>query len=246
MKNKMLLLGMGALVALVFAALPAVASAKEWHLHNQSNGVPGAFTSAGGASSLTAEGKQPVKCTSNSGTGKYTTETTGTIELTFKGCTTEISEGSGAVNCTTSGQATGVVTTNTAVFHNVELEPNPAIEPLGVLITEPVDGSGKGIGFATFVCGGLQTIKVTGNVIGEITSKNCNSMKSKSMEINFTTKAGATNPTQKWEQVTTEGPVYDLTADFTGFPTNTAGVTSAMDAEGTVTFATDEVTPTCT
>jgi hypothetical protein len=245
MKNKMLLLGMGALAALAFAALPALASAKEWHLHNQNNTVPGAFTSKGGASQLTADGKAPVKCTSNEGTGKYTTETTGTIELTFKGCTTEIAPDN-PVNCTTSGQATGVVTTNTSVFHNVELEPNPAIAPLGVLITEPVDGSGKGIGFATLVCGGLQTIKVTGNVIGEITSKTCNSAKAKTFELNFTTKAGATEPVQKWEQVTTEGTVYDLTADFTGFPTNTAGVTSAMDAEGTVTFATDEVTPTCT
>jgi hypothetical protein len=232
-----------AITGLSLAGLAGVASASEWHLHNQANVKPGAFTSKGGASALTAEGLVAVKCTSNEGTGKYTTETTGELELTFKGCTTELG---GTVNCTTSGQTTGTITTNTAVFHNVELEPNPALEPLGVLVTEPVN-SGKGIGFATFVCGGLQTIKVTGNVIGEITSKNCNSAKAKSFELNFTTKAGATEPTQKWEQVTTSGTVYDLTSDFTGFPTGDGtNITSAMDAEGTVTFATDEVTPTCT
>jgi hypothetical protein len=237
MKTKRTFLTALVMTALSLAGLAGIASAAEVALHNQANGVPGAFTGKGGAGTLTAEGQKPVSCTEGSGAGKFTSMTTGEIELTLKGCSSEVS--GSKVNCTSSGQATGVITTNTAVVHGVELEPNPAIEPLGVLITGPAGG------FAKFVCGGLQTVTLTGNLIGEVTGKNCNSAKSKSMEINFTTKAGATEPTQKWEQVTTTGTVYDLTSDFTGFPTNSANVTSAIDVEVTGTLTADEATPTC-
>lgn len=221
MKNRFMLLALGALTALALAALPAVASAAPT-VDPASGKFPLSFTSTGGASELRTEGANPVKCLSNHGTGKYTSGTTGEITLTFTGCSFE------GITCTTSGQTSGTIKTGTSVFHNVYL--NSAKTTPGVLITPPTGGT-----FATFVCG-IGTITVTGNgVLGHLQSPGCG-VKGKTGTLNFS----ATGAIQTYRQVEEAGTIYSLTTSiFGGSPK-----TSSMVAHGTVTTA-EEYTLTC-
>jgi hypothetical protein len=222
MKKKMIMLALAAVSAAMFA-LPAVASAGEWKI-DPANGVfPLNYSIAGGETKLTAG--QTITCSSVSGTGKYTTSTTGELGLTFHGCKVL-----GFFSCTSAGQPSGTIKTTALTTHNVILETSPS-KVTGVLIT-PNAGH-----FASFTCaGGIASTAVTGNgIIGEVTSPACNTASTTST-LNFATSGGV----QQWMQITTAGTKYDLSASINGG----AAETAAQDGSGTVTF-TQKATHTC-
>src|SRR5690349_4987048 len=161
MKNKMMLLALAAISAVMFV-LPAVAAAGSPELDSKllNEGKTLSFTSKGGTSELRATGEPSIVCTSNTGTGKYNTKTTGEFELTFSGCNTSFF--GFPVECHSTGQANNVITTGTSVFHNTYLTDNKTTA--GILVTPPSGGV-----FAVITCAGLSSITVSGNgIIGHL------------------------------------------------------------------------------
>jgi hypothetical protein len=230
MKSKFMLLALS-VFALAFAALPALASAGEPVIDPSTGKFPLPFTSVGGHGELRAEGEPPITCTSNSGTGEYTSGTTGKIGLTFKGCTTSFF--GFPVSCKSSGAESGVVVTNSSVFHTTYL--TDAKTTPGVLVTPPTGGI-----FATIICGGFATISVEGNgIIGHLEAPKCGG-KSKTATLNFT----ATGASQTFQQVTATGTSYSLISHTESGEEK--AVPAAEVAEGTVTYNNNaEATLTC-
>ncbi|MFL5898697.1 MAG: hypothetical protein ACJ76D_09595 [Solirubrobacterales bacterium] len=229
MKNKMMLLALG-LLALVFAAMPAVASAGTPEIDSPSLNIGKSlsFTSAGGHSELRASGEPTITCTSNVGSGKYTSKTTGEVSLTFSGCTGNL--GFLHPECHTTGQSNGVIATATSVFHNVYL--TDAKTTPGILVTPPTGGV-----FATIICAGFSNIEVKGNgVIGDLASPGCGKS-SATGTLSFT----ATGSAQTYKQNTATGTIYNLTSTTEG---GGSPVEAAEVAEGKATFA-EEITVTC-
>ena len=223
MSKKIMLLALTAVSAVMFA-LPAVASAGEWEM----TPAGGAFTVANvGNTVLTTSNNETLTCTKVTGSGSYNagSATTGTVEMTFHSCTTVVL--GFKVNCTSSGQPTGTVTTTTVTFTNIYLEDDKTLP--GVKLT----GAGANEHFATFSCGGVNIV-VTGSVIGESESK-CGTA-AKEHKLNFESTA---HGTQKWKQNTTTGAITDLTATVGGSPR-----TASQDGTGILTFANTE-TVTC-
>jgi hypothetical protein len=229
MTKKMMLLALAAVSAAMFA-LPAVASAGSPVVDPASGKFPLTFTSAGGHSELRATGEPAITCTSNSGTGKYTTGTTGEIGLTFHGCTTSFF--GFPVSCNSSGQASGTIKTATSVFHTTYV--TDAKTKPGVLVTPPTTAP-AGV-FTTIICGGFANIEVKGNgIIGELTAPGCGGV-SKTATLNFT----ATGAVQNLKKVTATGTEFSLNSVTEGGST----VAAAEVAEGTVTY-TENATLTC-
>jgi len=225
MKNKTMLLALG-LLALVFAAMPAAASAGNWELDSKS--LPVTFSTSGGASELRASGEPTIKCTSNHGSGQYNSTTTGEVSLTFEGCTGEL--GFFHPSCNSSGQSTGVIKTNTSAFDTVYL--TDAKTTPGILVTPPTGGV-----YATIICAGFSNIEVKGNgVIGDLEAPKCGES-SKTGTLNFT----ATGSVQTYKQNTATGTVFNLTSTTEG---GGSAVEAAEVAKGATTFA-EEVTVTC-
>jgi hypothetical protein len=228
MKNKMMLLALAAISA-VMLVVPAVASAGEPQVDSKllNEGKALSFTSKGGFSELRATGEPSIACTSNEGTGKYNTKTTGEFELTFKGCTTSFF--GFPVECHSTGQANNVITTGTSVFHNTYL--TDAKTTPGILVTPPTGGV-----FTTITCAGLSSIAVGGNgIIGHLESPKCGGS-STTGTLNFQ----ATGSSQTYKKVTATGTEYSLKATTSGGSAVAAGEV----AEGTVTFA-ESITLTC-
>ena len=215
MSKKTMLLALAACSALLLA-LPAFASASEWHISQT-----GAFTISGGASNLTNVSGLVTECTSVSGSGEYTTTTTGTLQLIFHGCT-----GSGT-NCTSTGQPAGTIKTGVLPFHNAEI---PTGKP-GILITpsavtgSPTAGYGP---YATYTCAsGLIKVEVFGNgVLGTVTSPACGGEASK-VTMSFKKSANGVQ-----EHLSYTGTTYDLVSKTNG----ASHVTAAMEGEGGATF----------
>jgi hypothetical protein len=227
MKNKMMLLALAAISAVMFV-VPAVASAGSPVIDPASGKFPLNFTSAGGHSELRAAEEPAITCTSNSGSGKYTSGTTGEITLTFHGCATSFF--GFPVSCNSAGQPSGTIKTGTSVFHNTyvtDAKTNP-----GVLVTPPTGGL-----FTTIICGGFANIEVRGNgIIGELTAPKCGAAAQKTATLNF----AATGSSQNLKKVTATGTEYSLTSGTEGGST----VTASEVAEGTVTY-TENATLTC-
>lgn len=224
MSKKMLLLALAVVSAAMFA-LPAVASAGTWEVSSIEK-----FTTHSGTTILTqdpisaGEEVTEVTCTTSTGTGKYTTKTTGEeLTLTFTGCTAPSIFG--PVNCTTSGQASGTIKTTDLKFDNIMIESTVQLPPLGLAGILITSNAGH---FASFTCGGIIPVEVKGNgIVGEI-ERNCGSS-STTAGLNFVSSATGT---QKYMQITTAGTKFDLTGTSSG-TTRTA----SMDGTGTVTFA---------
>jgi hypothetical protein len=238
MNSRSILLGLAALLA-AMCALPAVASAGEWSIHNATGTNP-SFTVSATNPKITVNGEANWTCATVAGAGAYTSPTTGNIALTFHGCTESFSGSA----CTTPGQPAGTIIMGSHVFHNVHLEPTETnTNKIGMLIT---GGSGAS-DLATFECkpfGVTKTYTTTGNIIGEVTSPACGGAATTTSTVVFATKAGASEPTQQWEQVTTSGTVYDLVTDVTAFG-NTTVHTAAWDSTTTFTYTNGNVTATC-
>jgi hypothetical protein len=235
MNKKLMLLAAGALTALAFAALPALASAGEF-VSTCETGAGKVCTGSilGGNATLTDDSGSvlgKIKCASTTGTATATGgSTTGTVELTFAGCEDELFGG----KCFNVGlQAEGKITTNTMISHNVYVE---GTTTKGALLT------GTNVTFTCPTAGVTKT--VTGNIIGEITNPQCGTAAS-THTIAFTTKSPIpANPAseQKWTQVTTTGAIFDLTS---GSQASDA-TTSAQIGTGAITWpAGDKVTLDC-
>jgi hypothetical protein len=158
MSNKIVLLALAAVSAGVFA-LPTMAMGEDIPQHlvpkpegsKKVDGV-GTVTLTGGFGSVT--------CTASSGTISFNTTTAGTFEQTFTGCSI------GSV-CSTAGQPSGTITTQSLPFDLLTVQHTPAngTPGPGILVT-PNAATGQ---FATFNCGFLGfTLKGNG-LIGTIT-----------------------------------------------------------------------------
>lgn len=201
MSKKMMLLAT-ALAALAFAALPAVASAGEPEVECN-NTACGAFTIAGGPAELARAAGPKINCGSVTGTGSYTTKTTGTIKLTFHTCKESIF----STSCGTSG----TITTNELTFHNIYLTDSKTTP--GVLIT--------GVN-VTFTCPSVFThVAVTGDVIGHLESA-CTKHPGNPLLLNF---EKTTNGNQKYKHITGTGTTYDLDSSVNGDAFGTASQT---------------------
>lgn len=212
MKIKTMLLAVMAAAALAFAALPALASAAEVDF-------PGAghFTVSGGKTKLVAGTN--VECESVTGTGEFSTTTTGTVQLLFHECT------AAGTPCWSPDQEEegGTISTRVLPFHIVEVNGAPA-----VLITPGAEGT-----FATFFCVfGLVHVHVVGNgVIGTITAPAPNTL-SPSFTMSFT----ATGASQNHKTIDGSTTEYHLQAIVNG----EAPEEAAQVGEGTGTFTEGE------
>jgi hypothetical protein len=207
MSKKMMLLALA--VAALFA-LPSAASAQEIHI----SGVT-SFTGKGSASSLVVTDEPKISCTSTSASGGFNagSTTTGTVNLTYTGCTAEFLGIKG--KCSSSGHTVESETiTSSGTFHLITTllaTAKPAI------MVTPVT--------TTIICLGFSRIELTGNgLIGTITSPTCGSS-SKTIGVSFE----AEGPFQKHREYTGKG--YDLSADTE----NSEGVTTG--AYGTVALS---------
>jgi hypothetical protein len=208
MSKKMMLLALA--VAALFA-LPSGASAQEIHF----SGVT-TFTGTGPAGALTAVKEPKISCTATSASGSFNagSSTTGSVNLTFTGCTAEVIGIKGS--CKTVGDEAGVITSS-GTFHLIT---TPTSKP-GILVT-PVT--------TTLICLGFSRVEVTGNgVIGTITSPDCGAS-STQLKVSFEVEGEA----QKHIEYT--GVKYDLSADTEnekGETTSTA--TAALSSSATLT-----------
>lgn len=216
MNKKLMLLAAGALTALAFAALPALASGAEFSAE-----CTGAATCTGtvvGNTNAELEDSTGLRitCTGTSGTTTMSgTSTTLTFSLTFTGCKESIF----STQCNSTGTS-GEIKTGNLTGHLVYIEPNKGTP--GVLVT--------GVN-VTINCPVVFTKKtVTGNVIGKFETPECGKAKT-SHKVVF--EASATTGTQTPIQVTTTGPFFDLTSN------NHAGgnyLTSTQVGTGTITY----------
>jgi hypothetical protein len=222
MSKKLMTLAAGVLTALAFTALPSAASAGEFPVHCEvAAGAACTSTVNGGHAVLKTTGSAAfVTCTSTTGTASVTNNTsTGSVNLVFHGCKESVFSSA----CTSSGQPSGTIKTNTLVSHNVYLEPNKQVP--GALLT------GVNVTFSCFF--GAVTKTVTGNVLGEFETPNCG-VTQKTHALVF---AEASQGHQKWKQVTTSGTVFDLLSN--NDKSGEAYETASQVGTGTLTNATN-------
>lgn len=223
------------LIALLPSALgtilPTVAMAGAPEVDSKALNAGGslAFTISGGRKEFLAAGEPIITCTTTTGSGKFSSKTTGELELTFGGCASP-SFGF-PVECHSSGQANGVVTTGTSTFHNIYL--TDAKTTPGILITPPSGGT-----FFTMICGGFLTFEVKGSgIIGHLSAPKCGGSTT-TYSVSFA--AAGSVQAYKSPTGTTGNGVFNLT-------TSTAGgnaVETAEVAERSLTFP-ESTTLTC-
>jgi len=219
MKSKFTLLVLSLLASAL--AVPPLASAGAPEI--DAKVLPLAFTVKGTHNEMRPASGPPITCTSSEGTGRYTTKTTGELTLTLRGCREKIF----GSECHSAGQASGVIKTETSVFHNIYV--TDAKTTPGVLFTPPVGG-------VLTVISCLDEITISGNgFIGHLVSPKCG-VSSKAFTLNFT----ATGVTQNFRQITGTGTVYNLTATTSGSSTTSY----AEVADRTISFL-EEITLTC-
>jgi len=228
MNRKLILPLVGVLSVLALGALPSMASAAEWQVDVESGTFPTPITSSGSDPLLTSS-LGTITCESVTGTGKYTSATTGDIQFLFHGCK------KGTESCTTAGQPSGTFTTTEMLFHNIMIDSTAQVtngKP-GILITANENH------FGTFVCGGIFTVKITANgIIGEVTNPTCpTGTFQKTTALKFESTATGS---QKYKQVETTGTIWDLTADGFGLT-----ATTSLDAELTTEFTSTKAKMTC-
>jgi hypothetical protein len=223
-----------ALFALCTAGQAANASAGEFEVENALGTYPVEFSITGGATKLATAGNGGfITCTSSTAKGKYTSATTGEVQLSFHGCTWV---GFPGYPCTTSGQLSGTIVSSTRVFHNVYLEPDRS--KLGLLITGPGTSEFEKTPLMTFVCAGV-LYTVGGSVIGELVKPGCGKT-SKELSVLYEKKAESTE--QRWRLITT-GPdrYYEMFTKRSGM-----GFVEGLVLQGTLTGSFSEaITVTC-
>src|SRR5215216_5579315 len=225
MSKKLMLLAAGALTALAFAALPAVASAAEFEAHCSASATCSG-TIAGGQAVLQDDsgglaGK--VTCTTTTGTTTQTsTSSTGTATLTFDHCTAGLGG-----ECENEGVGTQKIVTNQLVSHLVIIHASPKV--VGVLLT------GINVTFTCHTFIGTVRKTVTGNIIGEITNPNCGVAKT-SHTLTFAKTGPEPADPQKYMQVTTAGTKFDLTSGTHSPEPGSDSTTSSQTGTGTTSY----------
>ncbi len=181
----MILLALTVVSAALFA-LPAIASAQEIHVE-PGNGET--FKASGAGGELRVEGEPTVTCSGTTGSGSFNagSSTTGNASAEFTGCHVNVLF---TIPCHSTGAPANNTIVSSGTFH---------------LITTSTGAPGV-LGTAaetTIECSGISTMKVTGSVIGTITSPKCGKS-STSASVSFT----ATGTTQ--DHLTYTGVNYDL------------------------------------
>jgi hypothetical protein len=227
MSKKLMMLALAAVSAAMFA-LPAVASAGNWHLETAGKTTGPELAITAGAGILSTKGNfLTVKNTGMSGTAKFNenSTTTGTIDQVSAGVTGGL-KFTGVTSlgfpCTSAGQPAGTVLTTPLAFHLEKIE----TETPGLLIT-PNGGGAEPKHFATFTCAGIKNVVRGNGIFGDVTNK-CSEETEKGTAVFQTT---GENGNQKYKQVTTTGEIYDLEAS-TG---EGAFGTAAMEITATMT-----------
>lgn len=201
-------MGLSLVAMLALAAFAAAsASASQPKAELESGAFPVSFTGSGGTGTLEVvpTPTRTVTCTSNSSSGEIASATTTKkVKVVFKGCTSTGPFGI-KVNCSSSGAATGEIVSSLlkgSLFYitagsseaGIDLEPESAPE------------------FAKFTCGGIETLTVTGSVVGKLTP--VNAAFGTSFTLTFTQSAGIQNP---------QGYLAATGCAFTKDTLNTAG-----------------------
>jgi hypothetical protein len=183
MSKKIMLLAL-AVASVTMFALPAAASAQEFHWEGVSS-----FTGDVTAGTFAAEGEPTFTCETGDVEGTVSAGgTTGTLAFDFTGCHTTVF--GFTAKCRTAGSPLDNTIKTSGTIHMITTSDGPAM-----LITFDTK---------TVVCAGISNTITHGNVIGTITSPKCG-IASKTMTINF---AGSGN-VQEHKLYT--GVNYDLT-----------------------------------
>ena len=220
MSKKIMLLALTAVSAALFA-LPAVASAQEIHFESATNQN---FTVTGPAGELRASGEPTITCESTDGTGAQTSSTTGNLNLDFTGC--HINVLGFTVKCRSAGSALDNTIATGGTYHLITWKNQAGTAFPAALVTANT---------TSVVCAGT-TVRVTGDLIGTITSPKCGA-KSKSLSISFT----ATGNTQ--DHILYTGNPFDLKASTNA--DHSGEVTAALVGSATIS-APNESTLNCT
>jgi len=223
-------------VSVMMFALPSVASAKlkTWDLTypGHTTGKSITFNVDGTTATTLKTHADTIECTDVSGTGKYTTTTTGTLNLTFHGCADKAT----GVSCK-SGATNGTIDTTELAFHNVYVDHNGTTGAAVLITPNPTTGVFAHFGCTFFGIGAHITVNGTG-VIGTVESCKAGT----SFGINFQEAAAGTQTHVTAEvENTSPVPTYDLTSIKNGG----AAVTASQTGTGDVIFP-ESVTPDCT
>ncbi|MGN6258084.1 MAG: hypothetical protein ACTHN3_10100 [Solirubrobacterales bacterium] len=199
MTKKMMLLAVTAVAALAFAAMPAIASAAPIIDFSQATPIP--YTGVSGLTVIRS-GRISIECTSDDVKGEWTSSTTGTLEIS---CTGARNLATG-ISCNSSGQASGVITTEVLPTHLIYIK--GFTKTAGLLVT-PNQATGK---FMEFTCGSLLRVVVEGNgVIGHLGSPKCDETSAKA-STSFT----ASGVVQTYQEVEGNTTKYHLTITING------------------------------
>lgn len=185
MSKKMMLVALAVVSATLFA-LPAIASAQEIHLE-PGNGEK--FTVSGTGVEIRGEGEPTVTCGVTGGSGSFDTgsSTTGGMTIDYHECHVNVIF---TIPCHSTGSAVNNTIVTTGTFHLITISSGVP----GILVT---------LQETVIECAGISTMKVTGKMIGTITSPKCGE-ESKTVGLSFT----ATSNTQN--HLTYTGIKYDL------------------------------------
>ncbi|MGN6258081.1 MAG: hypothetical protein ACTHN3_10085 [Solirubrobacterales bacterium] len=216
MTKKMMLLAVTAVAALAFAAMPAIASAAPTVDFSKATPIP--FTGTSGISILRSSGfSAQLECTGGTGSGEWTSVTTGVGVSTLTGCKNRAT----GIACNSAGQASGAVKTETLVSHLVYIK--GFTKTVGSLAT-PNATTGK---FAEFTCGSLFKVVVAGNgIIGHVTKPACGETSNHS-----TTVGTASGAVQTYQEIEGSTVKYHITTSLNGGTASEASLEATGEGE---------------
>lgn len=186
----------GAFLVLALMMFPASSLAAEF-TKDCASGASCSGTVSGGVTAITNTEGEKIECSSSEGSATHTSSSsTGTLQLSFKGCKEKLSGLN--FSCNSFEAPSGIVRTNPMTYHLIYIDPS-ATTP-GILIT--------GANW-TLTCASFTKKTVTGDLIGHWTNPQCSSFASSHTATFEQVSAGQ----QKFKQVTTVGTAFDLTSN---------------------------------
>jgi hypothetical protein len=201
MSKKMMVLALATVCAALFA-LPAAASAQTAHFSATTS-----FSVTGNGGSVTSTAGFNFICTSETGSGAFSTTTGGNVSLLFHGCTTA------GFPCTTPGQSSGTIAVSYS-FDWIMVSAGPSTGKAGILLTptgssvltsSPENISKKLV--TEYSCG-FQSVKVYGNgLIGTI-EEAC-STSSTTFRLSFESSTAGHQKDLTWT-----GTAYDMISNI--------------------------------
>jgi hypothetical protein len=175
----------------------------------------------GGAASLHLETTSPqaetpsdlMTCESGSGTATFSSGTSGSAQLTLKGCKWY----PWAWKCTSAGEPAGTIVLKLLTLTPVYLD--AAKTKYGLKVSPETPGGPV----AEFTCGGIKKFVWTGDVLGEITSPALN-VTAGTFNLVFNGSTG----TQQYEQIEGAGTKYHLSRPAAGGGLEPVSISSAV------------------